>query len=129
MPCPRAIRWPQRRTRRAWLWAPLLLLALAIGLSRVAVGAHWPGDVLAGLGLGALVVALAQRWEQARPWARPLASRRGDAAVLVLQLLLALALWRQPQEGLAMSVASAAAVLLAVVCALQRPLLRERVHG
>ena len=115
--------------RRAWLWGPLVLLALAIGLSRMAVGAHWPGDVLAGLGLGTLVVALAQAWEQRRPWARALATRRGDVAVLVLHIVLAAALWRQPQEGWAMTLASALAVLLAVVCALQRPLLRERTHG
>ena len=118
--------WAQRRTVR---WAPLVLLALAIGLSRCAVGAHWPGDVLAGLGLGTLVVVLAQAWEQRRPWARPLASRRGDAAVLVLQIVLAVALWRQPQEGWAMTLVSASAVLLALVCALQRSLLRERTHG
>ena len=118
--------WAQRHPVR---WAPLVLLALAIGLSRCAVGAHWPGDVLAGLGLGTLVVALAQAWEQRRPWARPLASRRGDAAVLVLQIVLAVALWRQPQEGWAMTLVSASAVLLALVCALQRSLLRERTHG
>lgn len=115
--------------RRAWLWAPLVLLALSIGLSRLAVGAHWPGDVMAGLGLGTLVVALAQAWEQRRPWAHALASRRADAALLALQALLVFALWRQPQEGLAMTLASAVAVLLALACALRRPLLRERAHG
>lgn len=115
--------------RRPWLWAPLVLLALAIGCSRMAVGAHWPGDVVAGLGLGTLVVALAHTWEQRRSWAQALASRRADAALLVLQALLVFALWRQPQEGAAMTLASAAVALLALVCALQRLLLRERSHG
>jgi membrane-associated phospholipid phosphatase len=38
------------RARFAWLW----LLACAVGLSRIAVGAHWPGDVAVGAGLGVL---------------------------------------------------------------------------
>ncbi len=42
---PRTQRW-----RFAWLW----LLALATGLSRIAVGAHWPGDVVVGAALGLL---------------------------------------------------------------------------
>jgi membrane-associated phospholipid phosphatase len=38
-----------QRPRGAWL---LWVLAFATGLSRVAVGAHWPGDVAVGLCLG-----------------------------------------------------------------------------
>jgi len=42
--------WPaNRRPRGAWL---LWVLALATGISRVAVGAHWPGDVAVGACLG-----------------------------------------------------------------------------
>lgn len=40
----------QRRGRFLWLW----LLAAAVGLSRIAVGAHWPGDVAVGACLGVL---------------------------------------------------------------------------
>lgn len=39
-----------QRKRHAWL----LLLALGAGLSRIAVGAHWPGDVAVGMCLGLL---------------------------------------------------------------------------
>jgi len=41
---------PARRVRFAWLW----LLAAGTGLSRIAVGAHWPGDVAVGASLGVL---------------------------------------------------------------------------
>jgi membrane-associated phospholipid phosphatase len=39
-----------RRKRHRWLFA----LAAATGLSRIAVGAHWPGDVAVGASLGML---------------------------------------------------------------------------
>lgn len=39
-----------RRHRFVWLW----LLAAAAGLSRIAVGAHWPGDVAVGACLGVI---------------------------------------------------------------------------
>jgi membrane-associated phospholipid phosphatase len=39
-----------RRARHAWLF----VLAAGTGLSRIAVGAHWPGDVAAGACLGLL---------------------------------------------------------------------------
>lgn len=41
---------PMRRMRFAWLW----VLAAGTGLSRIAVGAHWPGDVAVGASLGVL---------------------------------------------------------------------------
>lgn len=41
-----------------WSWA----LALSIAASRVAVGAHWPADVLVGSGLGLMVGWLAWRF-------------------------------------------------------------------
>jgi membrane-associated phospholipid phosphatase len=49
---PRAQRW-----RYGWLW----LLALGTGLSRIAVGAHWPGDVVVGASLGVLSGLLGQQ--------------------------------------------------------------------
>lgn len=43
---------------RGWRWATVALVACAIGLSRIAVGAHWPLDVLAGAMLGVLCAYL-----------------------------------------------------------------------
>lgn len=46
------------RWRFAWLW----VLAAGAGLSRIAVGAHWPGDVVVGAALGVWAGLLGARW-------------------------------------------------------------------
>jgi membrane-associated phospholipid phosphatase len=64
--------------RPRWPAAVAIALAgLAVALSRIAVGAHWPSDALAGIGLGLLAAAAGaqaeRRWRTAdRPAARPL---------------------------------------------------------
>ena len=57
-----------QKKRHSWL----LLLALAVGLSRIAVGAHWPGDVAVGACLGLLSALLGNTLLatlRAQPWA------------------------------------------------------------
>lgn len=52
--------------RRAWPATLLLAAGVLVALSRIAVGAHWPGDVFAGAALGWLCavigLCLSQRW-------------------------------------------------------------------
>jgi len=43
-------------------WAIAILFALSIGLTRVALGVHWPSDVLAGWGFGLAWPVLCARW-------------------------------------------------------------------
>jgi len=42
--------------RNKWVWAVILIIALTICFSRIAMGIHWPTDVLAGI-IGGWVVA------------------------------------------------------------------------
>ncbi|MBD3761336.1 phosphatase PAP2 family protein [Rhizorhabdus sp.] len=52
---------------RRWLLPFALIMAAGIGWSRIALGVHWPSDVLAGYGLALLWVGVAARWLPAPP--------------------------------------------------------------
>jgi undecaprenyl-diphosphatase len=47
--------------------AALAPVALGVGYSRVHVGVHYPGDVVAGLAVGGAVAAATQHWWRVRP--------------------------------------------------------------
>ncbi len=76
--------------RRAWVTAGVLCLAAGVGISRMAVGVHWPVDVLSGAALGWLgacaAVVLARRWA----WGLALWAQRGMAALFVVAALVML---------------------------------------
>lgn len=84
----------QGRTKHLWLF----VLAAGAGLSRIALGAHWPGDVAVGASLGLLAGMLGTRL-LARVDSKHLMptawSLRLVAAVLVATLV---ALWVEPLD-------------------------------
>lgn len=58
--------------RRRWLLPLAFAMAATIGWTRLALGVHWPGDVIGGFGLALFWAGLAERW---LPPARPPVSR------------------------------------------------------
>jgi membrane-associated phospholipid phosphatase len=77
-----------QKKRHVWV----LLLALGTGLSRIAVGAHWPGDVAVGMCLGllagllgnVLLQALSPRQFQTSSWGLRLIALAVAAAIYML---------------------------------------------
>jgi membrane-associated phospholipid phosphatase len=106
--------------RRAWA-TPVAALGMAclIGLSRIAMGAHWPWDVCGGAAIGWLGglagAVLAERWLAHRAWVRRalLPAALGLLALIGLALLLLpaeyaiVALFQRALGMLAMGVAAA----------------------
>ena len=67
---------PVKQRNRAISAGLGLALALQAGWSRVALGVHWPSDVVGGWAFGLFWVALCMRLASARPEAEPSASGR-----------------------------------------------------
>jgi len=109
---------------RLRMW--VLLACAMVAMSRVAVGAHWPGDVLVGAGLGGLLVILAQAWERSQPWAGHLASSRWQWLLLLLMALLLWTLWQLRSEGWGMSAARVMVTVICGTCVLRLVLERTR---
>lgn len=82
------------RYRRPWGYAAAALLAAGIGFSRLYLGVHWPVDVLAGFGIGLVLVMVGPvlaGYLRARGFSREMAA--GAAVVVPLALL---AVYRAP---------------------------------
>jgi membrane-associated phospholipid phosphatase len=77
-------------TRRRILSLALVVPALAVGISRMAVGVHWPSDILAGAALGWTSAWLGLRWASRTPWGVDPLGRRVLAGVLLASALVLL---------------------------------------
>jgi hypothetical protein len=75
--------WALTTTKRYVRWLALALAAL-VGVSRMAVGVHWPSDVLAGLALGWLAAWLGLRWGGRFTWGSGSPGRQVLAVALLL---------------------------------------------
>ena len=64
-----------------------LLIVLLVACSRVVIGAHWPADVVVGIGIGLLVACAADWHEHRKPWASSLSQGYWAWAILVLQFV------------------------------------------
>ncbi|CAK0757405.1 Phosphatidic acid phosphatase PAP2 superfamily protein [Gammaproteobacteria bacterium] len=94
----------------AWRWVVLMAAGL-VGLSRVAMGVHWPLDVLAGASLGLLLAAWAL-WQCDR-WRAGISSLQ--AVWVILVLLLGAGFYRSASEGLWLPALAIATSLVIVV--------------
>lgn len=76
-------------TRRRILSLFLIAPPLAVGISRMAVGVHWPSDVMGGAALGWLSAWLGLLWAGRASWGvRPLGRRLLAGALLISALVL-----------------------------------------
>lgn len=109
--------------RRSWR-VFFLATAMAAGLSRVAVGVHWPVDVLAGLAGGGVAVVAGAALARRSPWG--IYDEGVHLAFVVLAAFAAIGLFFDDGgyqgAGLPLQLLAGAALLLAVRQYLIRPL-------
>jgi membrane-associated phospholipid phosphatase len=86
---------PNPRPLRRWLLAPVLTAAALIALSRIAVGAHWPLDVLVGGSLGWLFGGISVVLAGATGFTRWCGSRKGQWVLTIVWFGAALAMGPQ----------------------------------
>jgi membrane-associated phospholipid phosphatase len=87
--------------RSTWLRAGLILVAVAAGLSRVAVGVHWPVDVAAGLTGGVLAAWLGALLARRSEWGIRLAAVHLAFLILAVAIAASLLLWDGGYRGAA----------------------------
>ena len=101
---------------RRWLLPVVLGLSLLVACSRVAVGAHWPADVLVGWGMGWWVVAAAAKWERRQPWQQGLTQSHWRLALPLLSSLLLMSFALQPNNTTPAIVISSVGAALGLAC-------------
>ena len=81
--------WAMTASKHFVRWLALGL-AILVGVSRMAVGVHWPSDVLAGLALGWVSAWLGLRWGKRFSWGARSPGRQILVGALVLSGLVLL---------------------------------------
>lgn len=59
-----AIAW---QLKKAWAWIAALIVIIAVGISRLYLGVHWPIDVVGGWVIGAVILGLFVIYEKTHP--------------------------------------------------------------
>jgi len=80
-----------QRVRRAWMWVAAMAIIALVSLSRVYLGVHFPHDVIGGIGLGMIAVAIFLRVEpavSARLAALPFGAQIVGSIVVPIALLI-----------------------------------------
>jgi membrane-associated phospholipid phosphatase len=70
--------------RSFYLRISLIILALLVGISRVAVGVHWPGDVLAGAAFGIIFATAGVFFVRKLGWNRMIWAQLTAGFILIL---------------------------------------------
>ena len=117
--CLIVLMYPSLLRRKALLFL-LILGGLVVAFSRVVVGAHWPADVLAGLGLGIWIAWLAQRWEWWWSWTPYLSARSGNWLLLFLEIGLVIYLAVTAPPEIAAKLALGLVALIGLLSAVSR---------
>ena len=78
------------RGAKNWHLSLVALTASIAAWARVAVGAHWPSDVIAGAGLAFVVVALSLLWERQHSWNAWFQRAPGGVFLIALHILISL---------------------------------------
>jgi membrane-associated phospholipid phosphatase len=86
-----------RKQNLVWLFA-IALVTLIVAWSRVAVGAHWPADVIAGAGLAFLLVPLTWTWEKRHSWNKWFQQKSGILFLIFIQLMIVVHLLLLPSD-------------------------------
>jgi len=75
------------------------LISCVVAWSRVAVGAHWPSDVIAGAGLALFILILSSFWELRQSWRQWFQKKSGATFLIFFHLLISIYLL-YPQSNL-----------------------------
>lgn len=77
------------RLKKAWAWIAALIIIIAVGISRLYLGVHWPIDVVGGWVIGAVILGLYFIYDTTHPL-RGMRTKAVPLIVLVITLAVAM---------------------------------------